>query len=73
MKIIINIPDAHYERIKWVCSNGMGDSLQKKAIKGIPIDKIRAEISETFIKHGLGNTEICFDILNIIDRKGERE
>lgn len=73
MKIIIDIPEGIYERIKWVCSNGMGDDLQKKVIKGIPLDKIRAEVADTFIKHGLGNTEICFDILQIIDRKGERE
>ena len=35
------------------------------------LDKIRAEVADTFAKHGLGNTEICFDILNIIDKKGE--
>lgn len=72
MKLIIDMPKGLYERIKWVCSYGMGDDLQKKVINGIPLDKIRAEISETFIKHGLGNTEICFDILKIIDRKGEQ-
>lgn len=70
MKIIIDIPKEHYERIKFVCSNGMGDDLQKKVIKGTPLDKIRAEVADTFIKHGLGNTEICFDVLKIIDRKG---
>jgi len=36
------------------------------------LDKIRVEIAEAFIKHGLGNTKICFDILKIIDRKGEQ-
>lgn len=71
MKLIIDISKGIYERIKWVCENGMGDDLQKKVIKGIPLNKIRAEISETFIKHGLGNTEICFDTLQIIDRYRE--
>ena len=71
MKLIIDISKGIYERIKWVCENGMGDDLQKKVIKGIPLDKIRAEVADTFIKHELGNTEICFDILNIIDKKGE--
>ena len=36
------------------------------------IEKIRAEIADAFNKHGLGNTEICFDVLQIIDRKGEQ-
>ena len=37
MKLIIDMPKGLYERIKWVCSYGMGDDLQKKVIKGIPI------------------------------------
>ena len=36
------------------------------------LNKIRAEIADAFIKHGLGNTKICFDVLQIIDRKGEQ-
>lgn len=42
------------------------------ADKVCDIEKIRVEVADTFIKHGLGNTEICFDILQIIDRKGEQ-
>ena len=37
MKLIIDINEEHYELIKWVCENGMGDILQKKVANGTPI------------------------------------
>ena len=37
MKLIIDMPEGLYDRIKWVCSYGMGDDLQKKVINGTPI------------------------------------
>lgn len=51
--------------------NSLIGELNYYADKVCDIEQIRAEVADTFIKHGLGNTEICFDILQIIDRKGE--
>ena len=67
MKLIIDIPDKDYEKLK---DGHIPFSILDVMQNGILLDKIRAEVADTFIKHGLGNTEICFDILQIIDRKG---
>ena len=69
MKLIIDIPDKDYEKLK---DGHIPFSILDVMQNGILLDKIRAEVADTFIKHGLGNTEICFDILQIIDRKGEQ-
>lgn len=69
MKLIIDIPDKDYEKLK---DGHIPFSILDVMQDGMPLDKIRAEVADTFIKHGLGNTEICFDILQIIDRKGEQ-
>ena len=69
MKLIIDIPDKDYEKLK---DGHIPFSILDVMQDGILLDKIRAEVADTFIKHGLGNTEICFDVLKIIDRKGEQ-
>ena len=50
----------------------LADYVKENYVSRSVIEQIRADIADAFIKHGLGNTEICFDILQIIDRKGEQ-
>ena len=71
MKLIIDIPKDAYD---YVMGSGYFPSnfnMIYEIRNGIPLDKIRTEIAEEFIKHGLGNTEICFDTLKIIDKYRE--
>ena len=54
--------------------NGMTYDEAKEAIEMCKVDvleRMRAEIAEAFIKHGHSNTEICFDVLQIIDKYRE--
>ena len=48
MRLIIDIPKGLYERIKWLCENGMGDDLQKKVINGtvLPDNATRKDVHE---------------------------
>ena len=71
MQIVIDIPEEVKHKVyAYGLSLSPSDKEQliKAIMNGTPLDKLRAEIADTFIKHGLGNTEICFDVLQIIDK-----
>ena len=81
MKVIIDINKEHYELIKWVCENGMGDGLQKKVINGTPLDNIRAEIDgieisgqidehTAFIRTGEQVKQMALDVIDKYRKDG---
>lgn len=37
------------------------------------LEKIRAEIAKKFFEHGFGNTKVCYEVLQILDKYTEQE
>lgn len=37
------------------------------------LEKIRAEIARKFFEHGFGNTKVCYEVLQILDKYAEQE
>ena len=37
------------------------------------LEKMRTEIARKFFEHGFGNTKVCYEVLQIIDKYAERE
>lgn len=37
------------------------------------LEKMRAEVARKFFEHGFGNTKVCYEVLQIIDKYAEQE
>jgi len=37
------------------------------------LEKIRTEIARKFFEHGFGNTKVCYEVLQILDKYAEQE
>lgn len=75
MKLIIDIDEQHFELLQMAVMNGMGNNAEKIIAQGIPLDKIRAEISgieingqidehTSFIRSGEQVKQMVLDIIN---------